>query len=164
MRAAPAFQVSLRRFGVWQGAVWALVAVGLGSTAAWLATHERPLHMGLPFIAALTAMAVLVLGVSLARTPPADLRWDGLVWYLGARTDEPSPGRLAVAIDLGSWMLLRFVPEPTEIRRPATWLPVQRRGLEADWHGLRCAVFSPRPALAEAGQDASPESAAVRRP
>jgi hypothetical protein len=40
-------------------------------------------------------------------------------------------------------MLLRFTPDaPARM----TWLPVQRRGLEAQWHALRCAVYSPRPA------------------
>jgi hypothetical protein len=52
------------------------------------------------------------------------------------------PGNVAVVIDLGPWMLLRFTADAPP---RTTWLPVQRRGLEAQWHALRCAVYSPRP-------------------
>jgi hypothetical protein len=31
-------------------------------------------------------------------------------------------------------------------RRRATWLPVQRRGIERQWHALRCSVHSPHAA------------------
>jgi hypothetical protein len=56
-----------------------------------------------------------------------------------------------VAIDLGGWLLLRFYAEPVRraagdaMRRGRTpaWIAVQRRGLEADWHAIRCTVYSP---------------------
>ncbi|MDB5818794.1 MAG: hypothetical protein JWQ11_2434 [Rhizobacter sp.] len=73
-------------------------------------------------------------------------------------------GELMVVMDLGSWMLLRFdrpLFEPnlaaaaasTDVNshpqwlgiRPKTtrlWLPLQRAGLERQWHGLRCALYS----------------------
>jgi len=49
-----------------------------------------------------------------------------------------------------------FRPEPSAAASDAavTWLPVQRRGLQAHWHALRCAVYSPRP---DAGVDAAPD-------
>jgi hypothetical protein len=39
-------------------------------------------------------------------------------------------------------MLLRFVDESPRTR--TTWIPVQRAGIEGDWHALRCAVHAPR--------------------
>jgi hypothetical protein len=63
-------------------------------------------------------------------------------------------GELQVAIDLGAWMLLHFVPDVGHRACSVSWLPVQRRGLESQWHALRCAVYSPRPA---AGVDAEPD-------
>jgi hypothetical protein len=61
---------------------------------------------------------------------------------------------VAVAIDLGGWMLLRFVPGAGGGR--ARWIALQRHGLEPQWHALRCAVYAPRPAalaLSETGND-----------
>ena len=78
------------------------------------------------------------LAVSLWRVPVQSLRWDGKVWHL-----DTAAGELKVAVDLGPWMLLLFTPQAPG---RASWLPVQRRGLEAQWHALRCAIYSPRAA------------------
>jgi hypothetical protein len=51
--------------------------------------------------------------------------------------------RSAAALDLGSSLLLTL-PRAAAPRRPSRrGLPVQRRGLEAGWHALRCAVYAP---------------------
>jgi hypothetical protein len=83
-------------------------------------------------------LLTLVLTVSLWRVSARSLRWDGQVWWLDA-----VPGGMKVVIDLGPWMLLSFTPAAPG--RLMSWLPVQRRGLEPQWHALRCAVYSPRP-------------------
>ena len=137
MRASPACQVTLQHFGVWRAAVLGLSLSGAASVAGWLAGREAA--MSTPLVAAMLvavpALAALVW--SLLRTPARSLRWDGQAWHLDA-----IPGDVAVVIDLGPWMLLRFTAaEPDQI----TWLPVQRRGIDAQWHALRCAVYSPRP-------------------
>jgi hypothetical protein len=84
-----------------------------------------------------------------------ELRWDTRRWFLdatGGIPEETHPGNLTIALDLGAWMLLRFDPDaPLPAGRRTTWLPVQRLGLEAHWHALRCAVYCARPA---AGADA----------
>ncbi|MBC8058151.1 MAG: hypothetical protein H7Y61_16380 [Rhizobiales bacterium] len=149
MRAAPACQVSLRRFGLWRGAVLALTALAVASIVAWASTREGSVTPMLLMASALSTLATVALGVSLARVSPTGLRWDGRAWHLGPATDDTAPGELTVAIDLGPWMLLRFAPTMTEARARVVWLPVQRRGLEAEWHALRCAVYSPRPAPAD---------------
>jgi hypothetical protein len=43
-------------------------------------------------------------------------------------------------------MLLNFTPDAAA---RTSWLPVQRLGLETQWHALRCAVYSPRPMAGE---------------
>lgn len=138
MRASPACQVSLHRFGVWRVAILALAAIGIAALTAWLIGRPEPavVESVLPVV----SLVVLSIGlsVSLWHMPPQSLRWDGHMWHLGA-----APGELTVAIDLGPWMLLRFTPAG---ERRFGWLPVQRRGLESQWHALRCAVYSPRPA------------------
>ena len=107
-----------------------------------------------------TAGIVLVLASAgfcwqLLYTPTTSLRWDGSFWHLGppgTEGDEPAAGQVDVAVDLGAWMLLRFTRETSTPGRSVTWLPTQRWGLEAQWHALRCAVYSPRPAP-DAAQD-----------
>jgi hypothetical protein len=107
---------------------------------------------------------LLAAGASPLRCAGTSLRWDTRQWHLGPASttgDEPHSGRLAVAIDLGAWMLLRFQPDGAAGKRRSIWLPVQRRGLETQWHALRCAVYSARPAEGhEAGSRpaVSPES------
>jgi hypothetical protein len=151
MRAAPACQVSLRRFGAWRAAVLGLAALGIASIAGWTFTRDRPLDTMLIVATVLSASTIAVLGASLIRrTRPTDLRWDGLAWHLVPVGDAAMSGELRVAIDLGPWMLLRFTPALPEAYPRTVWLPVQRRGLEADWHALRCAVYSPLPAPADA--------------
>ncbi len=61
------------------------------------------------------------------------------------RARGPGSGELAVAVavDLGSFLLLTLAGTGDGERRSRRWLPVQRRGLENDWHALRCAVYSP---------------------
>lgn len=145
MRAAPPFQVTLHRFGVWRGAVMGLAGSGLATMAAWLALQQRPIRLAILSAAILAALAIVGLSRSLLRTPAAHLRWDGLSWYLGPSSGEPVAGELHVAIDLGPWMLLRFSPAAPAASWRAAWLPAQRRGLEAQWHALRCTVHSPRP-------------------
>ena len=100
--------------------------------------------------AGLAAVAVLLLAVSLARVAPATLRLQEGRWTLAqhpASGDGIEVDEVNVAIDLGSFMLLsmRAVVEPGRqgVRR---WLPAQRQGHEQDWHALRCAAYSPRPA------------------
>jgi hypothetical protein len=89
--------------------------------------------------------------VSLLQTPVLDLRWDGLAWHVGPGVSvehELLSGTLSVSIDLGHWMLLRFQPDDARLQSGAIWIPVQRKGLEAQWHALRCAVYSARPETA----------------
>ena len=136
MRASPACQVSLRRFGVWLAAVFALTAEGAAAMAAWLASRQTPISIELMMFAGLTLLVSFALAVSLWRVPAQSLRWDGKVWHL-----DTAPGELKVAVDLGPWMLLLFTPQAPG---RASWLPVQRRGLEVQWHALRCAIHSPR--------------------
>ncbi len=137
MRASPACQVSLQRFGAWRMAVCSLALTGVAALAGWLLGRESPVSAGWMMLVTAVALTMLALAVSLWRVPAQSLRWDGQAWQLDA-----IPGGLSVAIDLGPWMLLRFMPKAGGRAR---WLPVQRCGLEAQWHALRCAVYAPRP-------------------
>jgi hypothetical protein len=137
MRAFPACQVSLRRFGVWRTAVFALTAAGVATVAGWWIGREPPASIESMVLDGVAALAMLAIAASSWHVPAQSLRWDGQAWYLGEVACE-----LSAAIDLGPWPLLRFTPAA---KAATHWLPVQRRGLEAQWHALRCAVHSLRP-------------------
>ena len=157
MRAAPPFQVSLRRFGLWRGAVCAAAASGAVVIAAWAETVRREGDVFAVSVAVLLMSTGVAIASSLIRFSPLDLRWDGRVWHLSApgSSFDACAGDLAVTIDLGFWMLLRFDPASASSRfTKPVWLPVQRPGLESSWHSLRCALYGPRPA---AGTESSAE-------
>ena len=154
MRAAPAIQISLNRFGSWRAAVLALTLLGMLTVAGWLA-GQAGLAAGAKGGAMATIAGLLLgLAVSLIKLPAVRLNWDGQCWTLGGVAPgriERVVGEISVAVDLGPWMLLRFRPAASSrwsrLAQP-NWLPVQRRGIEPQWHALRCAVYSPRPLAA----------------
>ena len=155
MRASPAFQVVLDRFGVWRAAVLTSAVTGGVVMLAWLASSPPSVSVANRGLAAVAALVLLIAGARAARVAPVSLRWDGQLWHLGppeSAGHEPASGALQVALDFGPWMLLRFEPAESTWRTRSSWLPAQRRGLESRWHALRCAVYSPRP---QPGADAA---------
>jgi hypothetical protein len=156
------------RYGVWRAGVATVTVLALAAQAAWLAGRFE--DMLLAAFGALVALDLALLGAAAGalRLPPVELRWDTQRWHIvrASSPDEPGPGRLTIALDLGAWMLLRFDHEPSAApgaARRTTWLPVQRRGLEARWHALRCALYCARPAAAPGtGTDTGPRSHAGR--
>ena len=158
MRAVAACQFTLDRFGAWRAVVVILAASAAFSAVAWFVARGR--NDGVAgLLACGLALTVAGAGALLAgRREPLSLRWDTRQWHLGPAStagQEPGCGDLQVAIDLGPWMLLRWHPDAASRGAAVTWLPVQRRGLESQWHTLRCAVYSPRSAV---GVDAAPDA------
>lgn len=84
-----------------------------------------------------------------ARAPTCRLGWNGAAWTLArVATGAPSeaiPGRSTVVLDLGDWLLLRFVPDGSP-RAAVRWLALARSEQASAWHGLRCALYGPTPA------------------
>jgi len=163
MRAAPAFQLTIRHFGVWRAMVAVLVCCAATSLVAFLMLPGEP--SASPLVrGSLATLAALAIGASatLWRCDPVSLRWDTQQWHLGpasSKGEEPWQGHVAVALDLGAWMLLKFTHHPDA--RSIRWLAVQRPGIEPSWHALRCAVYCARPADSPDGgrnRATSPES------
>jgi hypothetical protein len=155
MRAAPACTIRVTRFGAWNTAVAGLALTALVLIGAWLANRTprpQPMHFG---AAAWASIVIVVLAWRTCCREPTTLRWDGAVWTLEPcgrpqplALQRPVEGRLQVALDLGPWLLLAFDPLAAPSPYARRWLPVQRRGLEAEWHALRCAVHAPVPPAA----------------
>ena len=152
MRERLSCVVELRRFGVWRAAVVAVAATAISAMAAWgglaLATGASE-SATIATIAAAMAVLSALLAASLARVEPGTLACSDGVWTFTSRRrgiERVESGALTVAIDLGSFVLLTL----TGSDGSRLWLPVQRRGLEADWHVLRCAVYAPPPVVTDA--------------
>jgi hypothetical protein len=151
MHASPTFQITVRHFGVWRVVSISTILVSALTTGAWLFSlgPDRPIWVWA--FAALFATCAGWIVVDCWQIHPHSLRWDTQKWHLGSSATlgwEPVAGRVVVALDLGPWILLRFVRDQGPRWRRRTWLPVQRRGHEAQWHAFRCAVYSARSALA----------------
>ncbi len=146
MRAAPALRLTLNSFGTWHSLLLGLALLALACLTAWAVLRPVPLSAW-GWTAVLAGAAFCLLAAGSLRRRSVGLAWDGQAWQLGeadAAQDAWTRGELSVRLDLGRWMLLRFAPSgggPGSV----AWLPVQRRGMEREWHALRCAVFSPRP-------------------
>ena len=156
MRDSPAFQITIRCYGVWQSAVAVLGLASLATVVAWL-WQLGEARTRLDWLFGAVAIGVVGAAFGCMRQRPVSLRWDTREWWLGSAAsvgDEPSSGHVDAPVDLSAWMLLRFVRASPRRRDRVTWIPVQRRGLEAHWHALRCAVYTAR-AAAQAHPSAS---------
>ena len=154
MRGSPSCVVAVRRSGVWRMVVGGVAAASLASLVAWVFLAPRGQVAGARAAVAVCGLATLAGAASLVRRPAAVLRWGASAWSfadLATPSSAPIPGELEVAIDLGSLLLLRFVPRDAAGRRSAGWIAVERRGLEREWHSFRCAAYSPRPAAGMSG-------------
>ena len=141
MRGWPPLDLPLGPTRLGWAAHVALWLAAAASVAAWvLAVNELP-GGRLPWAAA----GALGLALVRPRRPAAvrRLRWDGREWSLALGDGPAQPGTLAVALDLGGWLLLRLEAPQAPRRR---WLAVDRRSAGTAWHALRCAVYSARPA------------------
>ncbi len=157
MRGSPPCAVALHRFGVWRAAV-ALIGLAVAATlCAWaVSTPSGPASPWIVVAAALGSLGAMAVCVSLWRPAAGTLRWDGQAWTFHRAQGSAGtvPGELTASVDLGAFILLRFMPAGDGTRARPLWLPAQRRGLEREWHAFRCAVYSPRPAAGPVGSDA----------
>jgi hypothetical protein len=145
MRESLFFEVRVRRFEVWQMASGTVAFAAIAAVTAWaVAMWDTQSQTGAAIVvgsAALLAMMTIAAGLSLARVEGGILACRDGLWTYVPDVGVARSGALEVAIDLGAFLLLRLVDRG----RVTTWLPVQRRGLEREWHALRCAVYSPPP-------------------
>ena len=148
MRESPVFDVGLRRFDRWRAFIVLLAAAAVATLTAWAWAMARFGDDGDSVVvfslAALLAVASVAVAGSLIRVPSGVLSSRHGAWTFAVEGGASRSGPLTVAIDLGPFLLLHL--DDAALGR--IWLPVQRRGLEREWHALRCAVYSPPPGAA----------------
>jgi hypothetical protein len=144
----------------------------LVALATWVWVQLSPQHGGMEQVGALASTAAALAAMTLlaarnllaqARQPgrlraargapiwqASHLHWDGLAWALTRNTDgSRQPCSVAVRLDAGTWLLLQLRALPVQAGdRPehwTCWLALSQHQLPADWHALRCALYSSRP-------------------
>jgi hypothetical protein len=159
MRAAPAVRALLDDARPERVAIVLFHVLSGAALAAWLKGQFEltpSAWMGLVLVTLLVCAAAV--GQRLARSALLGdveyLQWNGQVWTLGQR--RPGAGavqvselrlvRLVVALDLGSWLLLRLQPAAGASR----WQVVRAARVGADWHGLRVALTAHAGSAADA--------------
>ena len=147
MHGSPPCTITVARFRAWRAGVAVVALAGLAVLGAWLVASPLGELAWVRAGVALAAIAIVALALSLWRQPVVRLRWDGVSWTVAAAAGEGQevPGRMDLAIDLGSFLLLRFRPAGRSGPAAVRWIPVDRTGLEQEWHAFRCAVHSPQP-------------------
>jgi hypothetical protein len=147
MPDSKALSIEIRTSAAWRWGVLVMTlaaALGLGwwSVTSLQRGAAGSIWPGLP------AWLAIVAAASLLWPRAGRLRWDGAVWHLEVPATGPvveRPGTMAIALDGGSWMLLRFRAAQADAGLRVRWLALSRRDLGGQWHALRCAVYSPRP-------------------
>lgn len=135
MRAAPPVQMACGRGGRWRHAVGVLAATAALALGLWVTgwLGRSPGVVGLVVVLAVVA-GVAVSWQLGGLDDPGWLIWDGRAWTL-----QGQPGQVAVMIDLGSWLLLRFRVQGDAGWR---WLPLHVRDCGAPAHLCRAALLA----------------------
>jgi hypothetical protein len=136
MRAAPAVSVRCTGGAVWHALQWLLPAQAAAVLSLWALQHlgAQPAY---------SAAVALVVGIVAWRLTPQQstlLTWDGQQWWA-----DTEAATVQVMIDLGPWLLLRFVS-----RQRRGWIAVAQHDVPAGLHALRTALYGPRPKPAAA--------------
>ena len=153
MRAPPPVEFTSALGLAWRAALALLVGASVAVPLAWglpyVAAHwggSRPdplmAALGHPFVQAAMVVAAFWLARRRSAAGERTLRWDGQDWVLagdaGGRPDQR--GDAALMLDLGPWMLVRFLPQAGI--GSATWLPLAAGLDPARWAALRGALWN----------------------
>ena len=168
MRAPPPVEVTSSLGRAWRAALSMLVAASVAVPLAWglpyCASHWGSLKPD-GFFVALANPAVLAgiaiwtgtmvfaavwLSITARRASERTLRWDGQDWVLpaGAGGGAEQRGDASLMLDLGPWMLVRFLPYAAStsglgsLGGGASWLPFYVASDLARWAALRGALWN----------------------
>ena len=146
MHVAPPVRMGLVPNQAWHWGVTVLVAFASASVTAWVAAYGEVAY-GYIAIAALSVAggsgAAAWLTINRHDATTCVLTWDGATWQLVQGAAAPCVGDVAVMIDLGAWMLLRFAPAAQG--HGTVWKAVSRSTAGPLWPAWRAALYSHRP-------------------
>jgi hypothetical protein len=143
MRAPPPVRVQVGLDRRWLMALALLAAAAAGNTMAWALSRleaSGPATAAAAVVAAVFAAAAASAGARWT-APRGHLSWDGHGWVWQPVDAAAAGGEVTLALDLDSWMLLRF----DAAAGPRRWLPIPMSSARAVWSPLRGALYGPRP-------------------
>ena len=144
MHAAPPVRMKLAPDMAWRAFAVMGAAAAAANLAAWLAALADVTSLAAIMITVPTcALGAAMAWRAVRQGGHGILNWDGADWSWAPDSKEPATGMLRVTIDLGAWMLLRFVPADTA--RRVTWLAASRRQAAGAWPQWRAALLARRP-------------------
>lgn len=137
MRAPPPASIECVTGRGWRVVQAVLHGLAAGAMAMWFAQQFGFAHASAASL--LSAVAGCAWGWKRSAAAQVRLRWDGVNWALcrPAAPELLSPPP-SVALDLGTWMLLRCKP----IGAPVQWLSAARHSAGPGWLPFRAAVYS----------------------
>ncbi len=123
----------------------ALYAISTAVAVWWLGAQRAQLGAPLLLLSLMLGGVAALVARRALSGPAHSLGWDGSTWQLQRSGIDGRAGRVALMLDLGSWLLVRFVPDAAaaRTRRRATWLPLSRRDAAEAWPALRVALHAP---------------------
>ncbi len=158
MRAPPPVEFTSALGRAWRAALALLVGASVAVPLAWglpyFALHwgslkpdallkalaDPAVQAALAAWAGLMAVAACWLWSKQSSASERTLRWDGQDWVLAGAGAIDQRGAAALMLDLGPWMLVRFLPYAG--MGSATWLPLTA-GLDlVRWAALRGALWN----------------------
>jgi hypothetical protein len=162
VRAPPPVEFTCALGRAWRGSLSLLVGASVAVPLAWGLQHVAAYGEGgqpgalvhalrHPLVQATLALwlgAMGLLACWMAHRPSAAgermLRWDGQDWVLaGDASGRPDQrGDVQLMLDLGPWMLVRFLPSAAAGLGAATWLPLTLAGDPMRWSALRGALWN----------------------
>ena len=159
MRAPPPVEFACALGHAGRAALSALVGLAAAVLVAWGLPYAAAQWGDPPDASALfqgglaVAVAVMTSGASWLMLRGFDgvertLRWDGQDWLLAFADGRPDlRGDAALMLDLGPWMLVRFLPYAVGAGAfggfgAGTWLPLTLAGDVARWAALRGALWN----------------------
>ena len=162
MRAPPPVEYTSALGRAWRAALSLLVGASVAVPLAWglpyIAAHwgsrqpdalldavSDPLVQGVLVLWAAAMVAAAIWLWQRARLAgERTLRWDGQDWVLKSHARGPAEqrGDAELMLDLGPWMLVRFLPHAAAGAGSSVWLPLGV-GLDvARWAALRGALWN----------------------
>jgi len=147
MRVAPPVQALSCSAGPWLAIQLTLYALSMAVAVWWAGARWWEPSGVLAWASLLLGMITAVVARRALSAPALRLGWDGGAWRLCPPGGEGPSGQVALMLDLGRWMLVRFTPESAgrQAWRGAAWLPLSRRDAAAAWPALRVALHAAQP-------------------
>ena len=148
MRVAPPVQALSCGAGPWLAIQLALYALSTAVAVWWAAARWWEPGAVLFWVSLLLGLIAALVARRALSVPARQLGWDGSSWRVSPPEGGGQTGRVALMLDLGHWMLVRFTPDATDgpFWRRGIWLPLARRDTAAAWPALRVALHAPQPA------------------